>query len=228
MCFYGGDILTLYRASKKDFLEMIRGGANEKGFAKFIADLFTEEHGVEPKRKEIIAWQTSLPAMAKVLKLSQLPDSTQIFIEYTIPKAISRKSIDFMIVGKSSDYDNVVVIVELKAWDAIFSQTAKLDNGEPLHLAQDLQSQILTYKSKMEKRLEKFCESNGCCYRLVPCVYLYNYAVWTTDDEMVNLKNSDMMQDVHFFFRDERKDFIQMLNELIDEDTDDCSIIDDL
>jgi hypothetical protein len=222
--------MTLYRASKKEFLEDINNGKDAKGFADFMTDLYISECGKEPNRKEIKSWQTSLPAMAKMLKKTHIPDDTQIFIEYEIPKAVSKRHIDFMIVGKDDEGDDVVVIVELKAWE--FRYANDEEDTETLHTpAARLHNQILKYKEKLEQRLDVISMTEGRAYLMVPCVYLYKYQPWLKDapgDELVDLKNSKDMQDVEFFFKGEQDKFAQMLNNLMTKDTEYETIIDSL
>jgi hypothetical protein len=109
--------MTLYRASKQEFLEDIDNGKNVTGFVSLMKDFYLSESGKEAGVKEIKSWYTSLPAMARVLKLSHIPADTQVFIEYEIPRAVSKRHIDFMLAGKDSEGDDVVVVVELKAWE---------------------------------------------------------------------------------------------------------------
>ena len=108
--------MTLYRATKQEFLEDIESGKNVTGFVSLMKDFYLSENGKEAGGKEIKSWYTSLPAMAKVLKLSHIPADTQVFIEYEIPRAVSKRHIDFMLAGKDNEGDDVVVVVELKAW----------------------------------------------------------------------------------------------------------------
>ena len=109
--------MTLYRASKSEFLEDIDNGKDVTGFVSLMKDFYLSESGREAGVKEIKSWYTSLPAMALVLKAAHIPGDTQIFIEYEIPRAVSKRHLDFMIVGRDNEQDDVVIIVELKAWE---------------------------------------------------------------------------------------------------------------
>ena len=108
--------MTLYRATKQEFLEDIDNGKDVTGFVSLMKDFYLSESGKEAGVKEIKSWYTSLPAMARVLQLSHIPADTQVYIEYEIPRAVSKRHIDFMLAGKDSEGDDAVVVVELKAW----------------------------------------------------------------------------------------------------------------
>ena len=108
--------MTLYRATKQEFLEDIDNGKDVTGFVSLMKDFYLSESGKEAGAKEIKSWYTSLPAMARVLQLSHIPADTQVYIEYEIPRAVSKRHIDFMLAGKDSEGDDAVVVVELKAW----------------------------------------------------------------------------------------------------------------
>lgn len=207
----GGRNMTLYRATKQEFLEDIENGKDVTGFVSLMKDFYLSENGKEAGGKEIKSWYTSLPAMAKVLKLSHIPADTQVFIEYEIPRAVSKRHIDFMLAGKDNEGDDVVVVVELKAWQWRYAGWKKPageettaattfthpttpapylpppDLDQPLHKrqvpAEHLHHQILKYKEKMETRLDAVSASTGRGYILVSCVYLYKYSPWTSEDK---------------------------------------------
>jgi hypothetical protein len=109
--------MTLYRATKQEFLEDIDNGKDVTGFVSLMKDFYLSESGKEAGVKEIKSWYTSLPAMARVLQLSHIPADTQVYIEYEIPRAgkVSKRHIDFMLAGKDSEGDDAgVVVVELQ------------------------------------------------------------------------------------------------------------------
>jgi hypothetical protein len=248
--------MTLYRATKKEFLEDIDNGKNVTGFVSLMKDFYLSESGKEAGVKEIKSWYTSLPAMARVLKAAHIPGDTQVYIEYEIPRAVSKRHLDFMLAGKDNEGDDVVVIVELKAWewryagwkkgqdqpDSTENATAPgvpapylppPDLDQPLHKrqspAEHLYHQILKYKAKMEERLDAVSASAGRGYILVPCVYLYKYSPWTredTADQLVQLQQDPELQDVEFFFKEDQKRFVHMLEALLTRSTDDETIID--
>lgn len=224
--------MTLYRATKKEFLEDIDNGKNVTGFVSLMKDFYLSESGKEAGVKEIKSWYTSLPAMARVLKAAHIPGDTQVYIEYEIPRAVSKRHIDFMMAGKDNEGDDVVVIVELKAWEWRYAGWKK-GQDQPLHKrqspAEHLHHQILKYKAKMEERLDAVSASAGRGYILVPCVYLYKYSPWTredTADQLVQLQQDPKLQDVEFFFKEDQKRFVHMLEELLTRSTGDETIID--
>ena len=66
---------------------------------------------------ELESWNNSLPALARVLNLSEVPGKADIGIEYNIKG--DKLRIDAMICGKDSSNTESAVIVELKQWSSV-------------------------------------------------------------------------------------------------------------
>lgn len=84
-----------------------------------IADKIEQEfiekigHTVSPSEKS--SWNNSLYRMGTIVRLSKLPDTCWILIEYNIPS--TSKRIDFLICGHDQHNQKNFIIVELKQWE---------------------------------------------------------------------------------------------------------------
>ena len=76
----------------------------------------------QPSIEECRSWNNSLPALAKAINISKLPNETEIGIEYNIKG--NRMRIDALICGKDDRDDYSAVIIELKQW-SIAERTEK-------------------------------------------------------------------------------------------------------
>ncbi|MBQ6675979.1 MAG: DUF2075 domain-containing protein [Ruminococcus sp.] len=100
--------MIAYCAKKSDFIKQCECGV--------IADeLSARMIGFSGGgKREEKSWENSLPQMAKVLKMSSLPDDVVVAAEYKIQQLQNR--LDFVITGRNRDGKPAVIIVELKQW----------------------------------------------------------------------------------------------------------------
>ena len=78
-----------------------------------IIDRFNTLH-ISSGESEYHSWNNSLPALARVLSMSQVPDDSEIGIEYNIRG--NRQRIDALICGENENGEETAVIIELKQW----------------------------------------------------------------------------------------------------------------
>lgn len=162
--------MIAYKAPKSTFLrdaptieDKIRAGVKEK-------------LGIDIKvgSSEYESWKNSVGnAMFHVINNSNLPDDSEIAIEYKL--AGSKMRIDFLISGKNRNNRNSVVIVELKQWSEIelglmrhhvktFMGRAKVERQHPSYQADSYAISLRNFNPAVEV--------NGI--DLNSCAYLHN------------------------------------------------------
>jgi DUF2075 family protein len=103
--------MIIYEGSCKEFVEQSLSSEVEIG--ELILERFTDLH-IGQGASEVSSWNHSLPSLAHVLKISEVPPDSDIGIEYNIRG--NRHRIDAMVCGKDGDGIESAVVVELKQW----------------------------------------------------------------------------------------------------------------
>ena len=89
-----------------------------------IVDAFKHSLQRRPAPGEVSSWRNSLSQMHIMLDGSDVPEDCRVAIEYVLPQ--SAKRVDFILSGRSEDSADVMIIIELKQWDAL-EATGKQD-----------------------------------------------------------------------------------------------------
>ena len=154
---------------------------------------------------EYNSWKNSLNFMRNVLDDNDIPNDSEISIEYQIPK--TSKRVDFIIAGANNDNDNVI-IVELKQWekaekvDDMMQHSVKTYTGGA--------NRIVPHPSYQAYSYAVFIRNSSECVQkekigIIPCAYLHNY-----DAQYL----SDIDDKIYKMWIDEAPIFIQ--NQVID------------
>lgn len=163
--------MIIYQATKAQFLD-----DNDN---RNIEDVIEREY-VKRTRRYVQqgmfrSWQSSLAAMAKVLRDRDIPDDIGVGVEFGIPQ--TAKSIDFILSGLAGNDAPHAIIVELKQWstsrisekDGIIVANrggrAEIEGPHPSY-------QAWSYAALLTGFNEAVHESNT---ELRPCAYLHNY-----------------------------------------------------
>ena len=85
--------MIVYHASKQGFLKDVFNGT----IADEIDHAFVTHLGRHTSPNEVQSWKNSMMHMYKVINTPNIPDSSNIAIEYQIP--LTSKRIDFIIAG---------------------------------------------------------------------------------------------------------------------------------
>ena len=105
--------MIIYRKSVKEFIDecFVDDGRN-------ISDIVSTEmknNGIFSfSDSQIMAWNNSLPAIAKVIESSDIDDDIDIAIEYKINQ--SKNRIDVLLYGNDDSNKSNVIVIELKQW----------------------------------------------------------------------------------------------------------------
>lgn len=104
----------------KELLSMTVGEAYSKSLSSALADEIwgfkNPGESVDESNKEYISWRNSLPCFLECVHLAGL-DNLLVVFEMKTP--ISNKAIDVLLVGKSENGENRILLVELKQWTSI-------------------------------------------------------------------------------------------------------------
>jgi uncharacterized protein len=162
--------LIVYSSTKAQFQKDVM----TNGIGDIVYDTYKAATGRKTGRAEIDSWINSLPFMDRVLADDDIPSDAGVAIEYHIPQ--SSKRIDFILTGKDSRDQEIVILVELKQWqkatltaeDAIVRTHFNHKDTETPHPSY----QAWSYKCLLEDYNQTVQESK---IQLYPCAYLHNY-----------------------------------------------------
>lgn len=103
--------MIVYHASKKRFLDDVFNGT----IADDIDNAFVVHLGRHTSPNEILSWKNSMMHIYKVVNTDEIPDESDVAVEYQIP--LTSKRIDFIISGLDGSGKENIVIIELKQWE---------------------------------------------------------------------------------------------------------------
>ena len=162
--------MIVYRESKSGFVRDVFNGT----IADEIDSAFLLHLGRHTSPNEKTSWKNSMMHMYKVLNTPDIPDDSEIAIEYQVP--LTSKRIDFIIAGNDAKHKENVVIIELKQWEsAKFSPksgivTTRFQHGEretahPSYQAWSYAETIYNFNETVRDR----------DIIISPCAFLHNY-----------------------------------------------------
>lgn len=164
--------MIVYHATKAQF--------NEDVIFNRLADIIKrklrEENISGGEEAEYRSWEYSMPFMRNALDDKDIPDDTEIAIEYQIPR--TSKRVDFIIAGADNNGTNNVVVVELKQWE----MAQKVDD-EMLHSVKTFTggaNRMVSHPSYQAYSYAVFIRNSSECVqdediKVIPCAYLHNY-----------------------------------------------------
>lgn len=162
--------MIVYHSTKAQFSDdVITNQIEERIKASYFNKL-----GRNSAPNEILSWKNSMMFMNNILIDSEIPNDSQVSIEFQIP--MTSKRIDFIITGLNENHDEKVVIIELKQWstasittkDGVVSTRFQHGQTETAHPSY----QAWSYASTISNFNQTIYEEN---IELVPCAYLHNY-----------------------------------------------------
>ena len=98
--------MIVYRKSKREFVEDVFNGS----IADEIDGAFVRHLGRHTSPNEVRSWKNSMMYMNNVVNHKDIPDDSEIAIEYQIP--LTSKRVDYIIAGPDDDKKGNIVIVE--------------------------------------------------------------------------------------------------------------------
>ena len=182
-----------------------------------IADKIDQEfiekigHTVSPSEKS--SWNNSLYRMGTIVRLSKLPDTCWILIEYNIPS--TSKRIDFLICGHDQHNQKNFIIVELKQWEkATTTDMPYLVNTfihGNYHDVAHPSYQAYSYKHFLCDMSTAVYEKNIHPYS---CAYLHNYKAGKKEP-LLDKKYAEFYLDTPIFFKDDAPKLEKFFHEYV-------------
>lgn len=182
-----------------------------------IADKIEQEfiekigHTVSPSEKS--SWNNSLYRMGTIVRLSKLPDTCWILIEYNIPS--TSKRIDFLICGHDQHNQKNFIIVELKQWEkATTTDMPYLVNTfihGNYHDVAHPSYQAYSYKHFLCDMSTAVYEKNIHSYS---CAYLHNYKAGKKEP-LLDKKYAEFYLDTPIFFKDDAPKLEKFFHEYV-------------
>ncbi len=201
--------MIVYSATKQQFKnDVVMNKISNK-----ILEKLREKNIYAGQESEYRSWQNSLTFMSDVLDDPEIPNDSDIAIEYQIPR--TSKRVDFIIAGSDKhDQDNVIVI-ELKQWEKAekvadeMHHSVKAFTGGANRMVSHPSYQAYSYAAFIRNSSEKVQEEN---IGIVPCAYLHNY-----EDRYVSVLNDEIYKiwydEAPFFIKNqvvELREFIKI------------------
>jgi uncharacterized protein len=173
--------MIIYESIKKDFIKDV---FNHEIDTKVIDALVTRA-GIKPSYAEVTAFINSLHQMKSVLETTAIDDYCGVAVEYRIPNTSNR--VDFIISGFDEDLQPNIIIIELKQWskcEAIDNQDGVVRTfvGKGNRVVTHPSYQAWSYSVLIKEYNESIYQES---MKLVPCAYLHNYKMQTSDDPLV-------------------------------------------
>lgn len=182
-----------------------------------IADKIEQEfiekigHTVSPSEKS--SWNNSLYRMGTIVRLSKLPDTCWILIEYNIPS--TSKRIDFLICGHDQHNQKNFIIVELKQWEkATTTDMPYLVNTfihGNYHDVAHPSYQAYSYKHFLCDMSTAVYEKNIHPYS---CAYLHNYKAGKKEP-LLDKKYAEFYLDTPIFSKDDAPKLEKFFHEYV-------------
>lgn len=162
--------MIVYRESKAGFVRDVFNNT----IADEIDNAFLLHLGRHTSPNEKTSWKNSMMYMHNVINTPEIPDNSEIAIEYQIP--LTSKRIDFIIAGRNDKNKENIVIIELKQWEsAKLSQksgliTTRFQHGEievahPSYQAWSYAETLYNFNETIRDR----------DITVSPCAFLHNY-----------------------------------------------------
>lgn len=162
--------MIVYRESKAGFVRDVFNNT----IADEIDNAFLLHLGRHTSPNEKTSWKNSMMYMHNVINTPEIPDDSEIAIEYQIP--LTSKRIDFIIAGKDDKKKENVVIIELKQWECAKLSpksgivTTRFQHGE-MEVAHP-SYQAWSYAETLYNFNETIRERD---ITISPCAFLHNY-----------------------------------------------------
>lgn len=162
--------MIVYRESKAGFVRDVFNNT----IADEIDNAFLLHLGRHTSPNEKTSWKNSMMYMHNVINTPEIPDDSEIAIEYQIP--LTSKRIDFIIAGKDDKKKENVVIIELKQWESAKLSpksglvTTRFQHGE-MEVAHP-SYQAWSYAETLYNFNETIRERD---ITISPCAFLHNY-----------------------------------------------------
>lgn len=170
--------MIVYETTKDKFLDDVM--SNDIGDIIEKAFIAATGHRTSPQEKR--SWVNSMQYMERVLNDSEIPNSAEVAIEYSIPQ--SSKRIDFIIAGKNEKREDAAVLIELKQWqEATITDKDGVVVSYVGHAEREVSHpsyQAWSYACLLEDYNQTVHDDK---IQLTPCAYLHNYE---QDDVITN------------------------------------------
>lgn len=162
--------MIVYRESKTGFVRDVFNNT----IADEIDNAFLLHLGRHTSPNEKTSWKNSMMYMHNVINTPEIPDNSEIAIEYQIP--LTSKRIDFIIAGRNDKNKENIVIIELKQWES-----AKLSQKSGLIITRFQHGEIEVAHPSYQawsyaETLYNFNETiRDRDITVSPCAFLHNY-----------------------------------------------------
>ncbi|OQB53677.1 MAG: hypothetical protein BWX97_00391 [Firmicutes bacterium ADurb.Bin146] len=164
---------------------------------------------------EYRAWQNSLQYMRNVLDDKEIPDESNIAIEYQIPRTSLR--VDFIIAGADRENCNNIVIIELKQWEKAeiiaeeMQHSVKAFTGGANRTVSHPSYQAYSYAVCIRNSSEQVQDEN---IGVIPCAFLHNYNPKYVD-VLSNPIYQTWYEEAPFFIKDQILDLRNFIKKYI-------------
>ena len=164
--------MLIYQGKKNDFMKDMENDVLSNKIENYLLEKMHRHTNFNEKR----SWDNSMQYMYKILNDDEIPNGSNVAIEYNIPQ--TSKRVDFLISGLDGNDKGNVVIIELKQWDKIekvdgVDALVQTYTGNGIRQVVHPSYQAWSYASLIRDYSEVVQDKR---IFLHPCAYLHNYA----------------------------------------------------
>lgn len=171
--------MLVYQGTKETFMNQVIDGV----IADNIRDLVRRKLNRNTSQAEYRSWNNSMHFMYLVMQTKEIPNDSDVSIEYRIPN--TNKRVDFIVSGEDENKQETAVIIELKQWDhmekvedkdaVVLTELHRNAHAETVHPSY----QAWSYAKTIEDFNEEVRNREVI---LKPCAFLHNYHLQSPDD----------------------------------------------
>lgn len=189
--------MIVYRKYKREFIEDVFNGS----IADEIDGAFVRYLGRHTSPNEVRSWKNSMMYMNNIVNTEDIPDESEIAIEYQIP--LTSKRVDFIIAGLDGNKKENIVIIELKQWEsATLSNKSAIVSTRFQHGEQEVAHpsyQAWSYAEMLYNYNESIRDNQ---IKISPCAYLHNYR---PDNIISNTLYNEYIEKAPLFLKNDAK-----------------------
>jgi len=207
----GDDIVIVYN----DTLEKFKNDVVLNLISDKILKKMAEANISGGQEAEYKSWQNSLNFMKNVLDDNEIPNDSNVAIEYQVPR--TSKRVDFIIFGADTNTKNNVIVVELKQWDKVekvddeMLHSVKAYTGGAVRMVNHPSYQAYSYSVFIKNASTVVQEDD---INIIPCAYLHNY-----DEKYVDQLNDKIFEcwysEAPFFIKNQVLDLRNFIKKYI-------------
>ncbi len=202
--------MIVYKNSVKGFKEDVETNS----ITEKIEKAFIEKYNRRTNSSEKMSWTNSMPAMERILRKGETPDSCGVLIEYNIPNTSNR--IDFILTGYDDNEKKNALIIELKQWEK--AESTDKDGVVVTYLGhRERETTHPSYQAYSYKQFLRDFNENIYSgeYDIESCAYLHNYKQREKNEPLLKPMYEQFFENSPIYFKDDYDKLQKFINNCV-------------